>query len=81
MATEANPNTANDIGIKDDLGEDILKETVKHLENEVKMFTASLEDIEKTKARYEEQWNVDKRFWELQCDGNNLRKIDPTYGY
>ncbi len=76
---EADDTVNNDVGVKDEAGEEIIKSQIEALEREKKMFDNNIKDAIKTKARYEEQWINDNKIYNFMLD--NLKKINPDHEY
>jgi len=82
MGQESDPTLNNEIGIKDDeLGQEIMKEHIEHLEKEIEMFKQNLIDLEKSKTNFKEQWDVDNRIYEIFLNEDSIRTIEPKYKY
>lgn len=61
----------------DDLGAQILAEHKAQLLREKKVFEDRIADLVKTKARFKEQWETDKRLVEMQIEGNGIEFVTP----
>ena len=68
---DADPESKNDLGVHDDLGEEIEAAQRVALERELKQFTTQLEDTQKEKARYSEQWGVDNELYQMMIEKNS----------
>jgi len=71
----------DEVGIKDDLGEEIEKEQRKTLNEEIVLFTKNIESSKKGKKNFEEQWVVDNEVYEIILKDINMRKINPDFNY
>lgn len=69
------------VGVKDDLGTEIEAEQRKTLTKEIKLFTKNRESSKKGKANFEEQWLVDNEIYEIILKGDNMKKLNPDFGY
>ena len=54
------------IGVKDELGQEILDEQIKNLKTEIDLFKKNIEQVEKSKKNYEDQWIIDKELFALK---------------
>ena len=60
----------NEIGVDDEIGQQIGERQIEVIQQELdSVFLPNLERARKGKARMEEQWEVDKRIYELTIDG------------
>ena len=79
MAKIADENKENDVGVMDDIGQEIVQANKEALEKEIELFTNNLVQKEKLKVRFARQWKRDEEIWTIKLD--NIRKIEPIYEY
>ena len=63
----------------DEIGKEMKETTIKNLYKEKETFEQLIEDGKKSLENYSEQWEVDKRIWEIRIE--NPKQIEPTYEY
>lgn len=80
-AKPADPDAKNNVGVKDEIGKEIIAQQKKSLKREVEMFEKQLEDLQKSYDNFKDQWLIDKRMYELHLEGDNIRKINPDFKY
>jgi hypothetical protein len=73
----ANPNVDSNIGLQDELGMEALVQAKEQLKKELKIFSDNKSDLEKGKINFSKQWEVDKRLYALQLEGDNIKPLDP----
>ncbi len=78
---EANPETQNNAVVEDELTQEIVESNIKQLEAEIKQFKNNLDQIEKSRKNYKDQWEIDKELYEMQLDGDNFHLVTPTHNY
>jgi len=77
----ADEDKQNNATVNDELSADIVSEFKRNAELEIKQFKQNLIDIDKAIANYSEQWDVDKKLFEIQLEGDNHHLVTPTYKY
>ena len=80
METEEQINKEPQL-VDDEVGALTQEQLVSNLQNDVEAYTKALEDIKKSEVRYAEQWEVDKKLWDILAEEDNHRKLNPEYGY
>jgi glutaredoxin 2 len=59
-----------EVGVQDDLGAQIIERQIEVIKHELEqVFIPNLEREQKAKARMQEQWEVDKRLYEITIEG------------
>lgn len=61
----ADEQKANDVTVKDDIGEQILEEQRKAIERELEQFEKQLTQHEANKKNFAEQWEVDNELYQI----------------
>lgn len=69
------------MGVQDDLSEVSIEQLKSTIERELISYAEKLEDNRKAKENYEVQWRVEEELYELRLDGDNCRKVEPTFVY
>lgn len=77
----ADPDKPNDVGVHDELGEDIKKAQAEALRKEVVLYDGNLKKVREARDNYVPQWEVEKRIWELRLENENYKKLTPDFGY
>ena len=57
------------------------EQLLDNLKNDVKAYTKALEDAKKAKEDYIEQFEIDKKIWEIVSRPNALEKLNPVYAF
>jgi len=57
------------------------EQLVANLENDVKAYTKSLEDAEKSLEDYLRQYEYTKKMWDILSEKDAVRKLNPDYQY
>lgn len=73
----SDPNAKNDLGMNDDIAKATTDAMKEQYEKEIKLFTENLERLDRGKERMQEQWEVDKRIYELRLEGDNNTPVTP----
>lgn len=69
-------------GIQNDEVATITEEQMlDNLKNDVKAYTKSLEDAKKSKEDYIEQYEIDKKIWDIVSRPGALEKLSPIYAF
>lgn len=68
----------NYVGIKDEIGKEIIESQKESLKVEIQTFEEGLKNVLEAKKNYEDQWLVDKEVYELLLEGDNLKSLNPT---
>lgn len=71
--------TDNQVGIKDDIGTDLINEQIKSYEKELQDTQKALDGQKKGLANYSEQWAIDKRLMELELE--HFGKPEDAYSH
>ena len=70
-------NTPNEVGVMDDIGVDMVKRNLGAVLDERKAYEEAVVVAQKNYDNYKEQWDIDKRLFELELE--NWGKIDDKY--
>lgn len=70
---------SNEVGVKDDIGLDMIKRQLGALLVEEEAFVEALEQGEKSYENYQKQWDIDKRLFELQLEHFGLEEKNYTH--
>jgi hypothetical protein len=68
----------HEVGVQDELGQEIEARGIENLENDVNIITKNLEQLHKEHTNYEDQWVIDKEVYELMSKPGALRKVEPA---
>ena len=63
----------------DEIGQLTVEQMQENLKKDVEAYTKSLEDINKSLSRYKEQWEVDRKMWDI-IKSDHV-KLEPEFGY
>jgi len=79
MAEKVDETKANNVGVTDGIGEDIIKAQKEALVKEIELFEDNLKKVDKTEERFVKQWERDNKLWLIRLKGIN--KIIPIFEY
>lgn len=73
--------TKDMVGNKDEIGMDFIEKQREQILRDIKNHEEQLEDIKKTKERHARQLARDKRIFAIRLEGENHRRIEPSFKY
>lgn len=65
----------------DNIGAEILEAQKEQLHKEIELFEKNLEQLKKDKENFVTQWAVDNKLYEIILKDDNMKKINPEFGY
>lgn len=79
--TEDMQNTNNEVGISDDLGQDIESQYKEELLTEIKNFEDTIEKTQQDLDNFKEQWENDLVIYDEMLKEGAIRRINPEFNY